>query len=153
MSKTGFKKIQSSITKNLQGMMSRERLLQGYLNRVVYAQYQKAQRKRWMTEGASEGERWTPLNEAYARWKRVRYASELGGGTKMLIRTNRLQLSVIGGSAEHRKVVGTKRLIISTTVPYAIYVDEKRTFTGLGEATSAEISKGIVRYLATGKGA
>lgn len=115
-----LKKVQDGIQRNLKGLVQRERALRAYLNTTVYRQYQNAQLKRWMTEGASEGRQWAPLSRKYAVYKRLRYGggprftwvggsgegrpwvragnwpTYPGAGTKMLIATGRLVSGVIG---------------------------------------------------------
>ena len=78
MAVKNIKWVETGIQKNLTSMLDRGKETRAYLNRVVYPQYQKAQQKRWMTEGASEGQKWKPINPDYAEYKLRRY----GGGTK-----------------------------------------------------------------------
>lgn len=77
-------------------MIKRGRSPESFLSHVAYPMYISRQSKRWMTEGASEGTQWTPLNEKYAEWKRINMAGFPGHGMKMLIATGRLAESVIG---------------------------------------------------------
>jgi hypothetical protein len=100
-----------------------------FLNRVVYPEYQRAQQKRWMSEGESQGSRWHPLNEEYRWLKEYTMADMPGGGTKMMIATGRLIESVTGlsvganpsGIKDHRKAVSINTLVVGTSVEYAEY--------------------------------
>lgn len=98
---------------------------QAFLNRIVYPMYQNIQRERWMTEGFGK---WPKLNTRYARYKRVKFASFPGQGTKMMIATNRLQKSVVGPGDGHRKIATDKKLIVGTTVEYAEHANKARPF-------------------------
>ena len=128
--------ISDGVQKRLKGLIDREKAMQGFLNRDVVEAYRNIQRKRWVTENASEaGEsgRWTALNADYARAKLKRFAGYEGGGKRMLIATGKLYKSVIGPGAGFRKVATNKSLTISTSVEYAQHVDEARSFTTYGK--------------------
>ena len=62
----------------LKGMESKAKNLRPWINRWLYPYMMNVQRKRFMTEGVSEGNRWSALNPKYAAWKMRRY----GGGIK-----------------------------------------------------------------------
>lgn len=142
--------VSNGILKSLEGVKEREKALQGYLNRNVVEQYRNAQRTRWMTENASEGQKWTRLNADYAKRKKKVYATYPGAGSKMLIATNRLFKSVIGPGEGFRKVTTPRSLTISTTVEYAPFVSEARDFTHFGKKTMSEIKRGVMRFVAKG---
>lgn len=131
--------------------MDRANSIESYLNRVVVDQYQIVQRKRWMTENASEGQRWEALNPIYAASKLTRFKSYEGGGTKMLIATGKLFKSVIGPGAGFRKVTTPRSLTISTTNEYAEYVDEVRPFTRYSRETIKKINQGVFDYITRNK--
>lgn len=124
-----LKKLSNGIEKNLQAKLQRANSLQSFLNRNVYAMYQNFQRTRWMTEGSSEGQQWAPLSPTYAKYKLKRYSEYPGGGSKMLIATQKLFNSVVGPGQGQRKVVTNRQLTIYTNTDYANFVDEKRNFT------------------------
>lgn len=96
------------VVKNLDAMISRGKDNRAFFARVAYPMYQAAQMKRWITEGQSEGQKWKPLNEKYAAWKRVNLAGFPGNGEKMLIAKGRLVESVIG-----RKLAGNPESILT----------------------------------------
>lgn len=136
------------ITRQLQGYINRANALEGYLNRVVVEQYRNIQRSRWMTENASEGDRWEALNPSYAARKRKAYARYEGSGTKMLIATGKLFKAVIGPGAGFRKITTPRSLTISVSgVDYAEYVDEARTFTTYSDKSVREIREGVARFV------
>jgi hypothetical protein len=136
--------------KVLGDMLKRERAMQSYFNRNLLEQYRNIQRKRWMTQGESEGSPWRALNPDYAARKKRVYASYPGGGTKMLIATNRLITGVVGPGGDFRKVTTPRSITLSTVTPYAKYVDEDRTFTKFGAKSLQEIYKGIGDFLFKG---
>lgn len=142
--------IAKGIENQLDKMVKNANLLPGYLDRVVYRQYQKAQRKRWETENSdnfSAGGHWEALDPGYAAYKRKKFASYRGGGEKILIATGRLFEGVIGPSQDHEKLVTERQIIISTSVPYAHYVDEDRTFTKFSPMFYSDVYQGLKEYL------
>lgn len=147
----------NGIEKRLDGMVSRAKNARGYLDRVVYQQYQDAQFMRWQTANASEGSTWKPLTHAYEKYKLKKFSAFPGGGRVLMVATSNLSKSVIGprggGSMPfgHRKVVTESSLIVGTTVPYAGFADALRPFTKYSPATMRKIQKGLIAYLKGGK--
>lgn len=147
-----YKQLENNIEKDLLQMVRRSHNFRALFNRVIYPMFQKAQMARWSTENQSEGGRWEPLNPKYKELKLEKYKeSPPYNGTKMLIATNRLIDSVIGPSADHRKIVEPKRLIIATAVPYAKYVNAKRNFTDFGRITENRILNVVRLYIMKNK--
>lgn len=144
------KTIYNGAQKVMRDMLTRERALQSYLNRNVVEQYRNIQRKRWMTQGDSEGSPWRDLDPVYAARKKRIYSGYPGGGTKMLIATNRLITGVIGPGGDFRKVTTPRSITIGTVTPYAKYVDEDRTFTRFSTNSLREIYTGIGQFLFKG---
>jgi hypothetical protein len=143
--------VSDGITKMLKGMRQRERALQSFLNKNVLEQYRNIQRKRWMSENLSEsGIKWTRLNAAYARRKRKQYAAYEGGGTKMLIATGKLYKSVIGPGDGFRKITTPRTLYLATTVDYARFVDEARSFTEYSPESVREIRLSVAKFVFKG---
>lgn len=142
------------ITEFLKGVTMRAGSLQSFLNKNVVKQYQNIQRKRWMTENKSETgqgdsaiHEWQPLTVEYAKAKKRRFASYAGKGEKLLIATGKLQKSVIGPGDGFRKIATPRSLIISTSVEYAPYVDEARSFSSYGRKSVAEINRMIKDFV------
>lgn len=135
------------ITEFLKGVTMRAGSLQSFLNKNVVKQYQNIQRKRWMTENNSETGQWQPLTVEYAKAKKRRFASYAGKGEKLLIATGKLQKSVIGPGDGFRKIATPRSLIISTSVEYAPYVDEARSFSSYGRESVAEINRMIKDFV------
>ena len=134
------------------GMLDRAKVPRGYLNRVAYPVIIKAQQMRWMTEGASEGDGWAPLNPSYAKYKLRKYVDFPGGGRHMLVATNRLADGMMGKNmADHYKLVTDTSVEVGTTIPYAKYVDEKRNITDLSPETISELADGLRDYIVAGK--
>ena len=142
-------KVEDGISKWAEKVLNRSSTagIRAWLNRVAYPKLLQVQLKRWQTEGSSEGETWAALNPDYARSKLKRFAGFPGGGRKMLIATGRLVQSMTGQSGEGRKIVTENKLELVTTVPYAVYVDEKRDITGLSEETVDELVDELISYL------
>lgn len=145
-----IKSIARGVEDQLQAIVRRANLIPGYLNRVVYREYQKGQRKRWETQNSGEdfaGGTWPALDPAYAAWKKKKFSGYPGSGTKMLIRTKRLFDSVVGPSGEHEKIVEQRAIRINSKVPYAHFVDAKRTFTQWSPRFYSRINKDLQDYL------
>lgn len=142
--------VSDGINKILRGMRQREKALMGYFNRNVLEQYRNQQRKRWMTENASEGQTWAALSPLYASRKRRQFAGYPGKGTKKLVATNRLFESVIGPGKDFRKVVTARGLYIATVTPYAKYVDEDRSFTTWSKKSEQELKLSVARFIFKG---
>ncbi len=144
-------KIAGGVTEGLEGMIKRANLIPAYLDRVVYREYQKAQRTRWMTENNHDdftGGQWAPLDPAYKAWKKKRYADSPGGGSKTLIRTGRLYSAVIGPSTDHRKIVTNDSLTVSHSVEYGRFVTATRPFDTWSDKFYRRIYSGLVDYVA-----
>jgi hypothetical protein len=152
---TDFTVLSNGITQKLNGMVNRVNGIQAYLNRVVYAQYQKAQIARWQSENKTEGEIWERLDSKYASYKLKACAKYPYSGTKMLIFKGTLFQSVVGkgggGSKYHRKVTDKRSITIGTALPYATYVNKARPFWEFGEKTIDEIKQGIMDFVARNK--
>lgn len=139
------------IRKTLSRMVGRAQLVEGWLNRVAYPMIIEAQRMRWASEGASEGDSWKPLNPRYESQKLKRFRDYPGSGRKMLIATSRLVDSVTGDSTkEHYKLVSDRSLEVGSTVPYAKFVDDERNFTELSDQTTQTIADKLSDYIRNG---
>ena len=138
-----LKRLQTGVQDRLQGLMDRASGSQGFMLRVIYPRYQKAQLKRWMTEGPG----WPPLTARYAAQKRVRFAAYPGSGRKMLIATDRLRQSVVGPHRDFRMHTTRTSMVISTAVPYAGWVDERRDFTTFDRATVQQWRDDLMEYV------
>jgi len=148
---TGIQIKADGIGKKLDTMISRAKNARAYLNRIAYPMYQEAQLERWKTENVSEGAPWKRLSPRYLAQKKIRFASEPYSGRKMLVATGRLLKSVVGSERRyHRKIVTDKKLIISTTVPYAAEVAEVRPFMVFGNNTKKKILEGFRKYVVYG---
>lgn len=144
---SGISSIVSGIQSRLEAMINQVNLVPGYLSRVVYRQYQNAQRMRWASENATmdaEGGIWDRLDPEYAKYKERKWP---GTGDKILVRTQKLLDSVIGPSSDHVMVVDSSSIRISTLVPYASFVDERRTFSQFSPIFYQEVYSGLKDYL------
>lgn len=151
MAESGIKALNNTITEALEAMVSRASFTSGFLTRVVYPDYQNAQRTRWINENSGEdfaGGAWPALNVKYAEQKKKRFADYEGSGSKMLIATNRLQKSVIGPGEDHQRVIDATSIRINTRVPYAVYVDSVRSFSGWSPIFYSKIYKKYSDYIA-----
>jgi hypothetical protein len=163
--KLNFEKLESKITKRLDTMVANAGNAQGYLARVVYPQFQQAQINQFRSAGdgsrdvvTSEGHDWVALTESYRYakyWRNVERQSKRGRGKPysytqagFLIATGTLFQSVVGTSSEfHRRIVTPSSIQITTTLPYAKHVAEKRPFMQLGTDTMTMIKRGLRDYL------
>lgn len=141
------------ITEKINAMVKRANTLPQFFQRNLKRRYLDAQKKRWMSENETaevDGGKWKELEPTYAAKKLTRFKGYPGGGRKMLIATNRLVDSILARSTEYREVTGDKSWIVSTTVPYAGYVDEKRTITEFSKDFYHGINKDLVTYVKEG---
>ena len=144
-------KVLSGIEDQMKKMLDRSNRMQAYLDRIVYRQYQNAQRERWITENASEGTPWAALNKRYKEYKKKAFASYPGGGSKMLIATGELFKSVIGPGGSHRKTATDKQLAIYWTTPYAVAVGDIRPFNVFSQKTMNGIYSGLAKFIIEGE--
>lgn len=128
-------KMEGKILKRMDAMIEKGKSPRAFLERVVYPSYLRAQMKRWMSEGRSDGvgsmPAWAPLSTVYKKAKLKRWAAAPGAGTKMLIAGGKLYQAVLDEGPGHRKIVSEKSLIVGidpAEVPYAKYVNAKRPF-------------------------
>lgn len=130
--KAGIKALENKILSKLDSMLDQVGKTRAFLERVVYPTYLRAQMKRWMSEGRTDGygslDPWKPLSARYKAWKLTRWASAPGGGTKTLIASGRLYAAVMNKGPGHRKLVSDRSIIIGVDVPYAKYVNADRPF-------------------------
>lgn len=127
--KLRLRQLESTVVARMEAILDRAIQPQGFINRVIYPMYQKAQIERWQTENESEGKRWKPLNPDYREAKKRIYREYPYAGTRMLIATGTLFKSVVGTMASfHRKIVTMDGLVVMTTVPYAQDVADARPF-------------------------
>lgn len=149
---TGVKRSATGATKKLHEMVDRAGDARAFLNRVIYPMYQNMQRERWMTENVSETGKWPALNSRYASYKLRKFGSFPGGGRKMMIATNKLFNSVVGGDGGsapqgHNKIVTKSELKIFTTVTYAAHANDIRPFAKFSRGSIREIQAAIGKYL------
>ena len=139
--------LRNDITRNLISKIEKMDNIDGFLNRVVYPEYQRLQILRFETSNTSEGNRWNRLKPSYATRKRRMYADQPYGGRVIGIATGTLLKSVVGPGSGHRKIVRNGTLTVSTSVAYAGYFDEIRSITFFNRTTTKGIRDNIVRYL------
>lgn len=137
----------NGIVLNLNKKLERINSMQGFLNKNVYQMYQNAQRTRWMTENSSETGRWKRLEPRYEQYKRTKFASYDGQGTKMLIATGALFKAVVGPGNGQRKVATNKSLYISVSTPYSGYVDEVRSMSTWSQKTIHDWHTAISNFI------
>jgi hypothetical protein len=135
--------------------LSIEKQIDGFLSREIYPYLfvgdTSKQAQRWMSQGASEGRMWRPLNSSYAKEKLKRFAKYPGGGTKLLIATGRLFGAMTGrpeSSGDLNKMVQNGTLYVRIGVPYAKFVHNKRDIITFSGETYAEMRGMLKRYLA-----
>lgn len=150
------------ISEHLKKMADRAMLVDGWLNRVAYPSLLNVQRRRWQTEGQSEGVKWAPISSLeYKKRKLKKFADYPGAGRKLLIATARLGYSMTqdkylrseaARADDHYKIVSGSKLEMGTFVPYARYQEEQgRDITTLSEATKDGLSESLAEYIQSGK--
>lgn len=115
-------KTESEIQHRLAGLLNRSRSIRSFLNRNVVEQYRNVQKKRWMTENASEGSKWKELSPGYLLRKRQDFKKSSHGGDQILYASGDLYKSVIGPGKGFRKITTERKLIIGldpSVIPYA----------------------------------
>lgn len=143
-----------TINSQLEGMLTRVKGMQAYLNRVVFKQYQVAQLERWKSAGTgqnavhtSEGDFWDALQPAYYKRKRKLYSEYAYAGNQFLVASGKLLQKVINPD----KIVTPKSITMRVPISYAPYVAEKRPFMTFGEKTTGIIMDGIRDFMLWGK--
>lgn len=143
-----MKELSGGLGDQIKKYLDRARLVDGYINRVIYPTYQRRQRKRYQTEGASEGVKWPALNAQYAAYKLKKFSSYPGGGRKMMIATGRMKDSVIGPGADHRKIGPSRgRLEVYWTTPYAVYTEDVRPVNVWDKKQDQDMYRGAAEYI------
>ena len=139
---------------NIDRMLESANGVRGYINRVVYAQYQKAQIERFKSGGdgsksvvTSEGDKWDALDKKYLKRKRVKHAKDDYSGNQMLVATGRLLRETVLA----RKRTLKYGLEVYVITPYAKYVNESRPFMTFSSRTRRSILDGMRRYMRYGK--
>jgi len=144
-----------NISKDLKAKISRANTVSSYLDRVFARQFAKAQIERWETQNASETGQWQALNTKYATYKKKKFASFPGGGSKMMIATGKLQgAATLRDSAGYLKLTTNKSISISINtgyIPYAIYPGTMRPFMEFSDETERKWSDAITDFIGLGK--
>jgi len=163
-----FEKERDEITLRLMGTLNRVRSLRPFLNKNVVEQFRNVQKKRWLTENTSEGQKWQELSPFYAARKRKDYAKSNHGGNQILYASGDLFKAVIGPGKGFKKLVTDRKLILgidSSIIPYGQIHDEggrikaaranisipKRPFTLYSKATMREFYDMIFEYVVKNK--
>lgn len=149
--KISLKQADAVIERNLAGWIDRARSTEDYIRRVVLEQYRAIQRARWMSENATEGTKWDNLSSDYAKRKKSLYRAYPGAGSRMMIATGRLYKSVIGPGEGFREVITPRSITLSSSVEYAKYADESRTFSTYRPETIAKIRQGFKDFVIKNK--
>jgi hypothetical protein len=123
--------------------------LQAIVYPMLFAGDGSAQAQRWMSEGASEGDVWSPLDPAYARRKLRKHAGDPGGGTKLLVATGRLLGANTGRPTESgdlNKVIQGGVLYVRLDVPYAKFVNKRREIKKFSAQTIQNVRAAVRQY-------
>lgn len=151
MSDSNIKTIKSDVTARLAALLKAAKNKDGFLKGYVYPEYQYVQKQRWMTENATSdvtGGQWDRLNPMYETYKRKKFASYPGSGSRMLIAQYRLLPSVTGESKDSRVLIQNGKLGIFSALPYASFVNEKRPFDTFSESWKKKVSQAWAEYIA-----
>ena len=150
--KSSMEMVEDSALKNLKAMVKRGKNSRSFLQLHAYPVYIKAQMQRWMTEGASQNEKWDALNPAYAAYKLKKFSTAPGGGRKIMIATGKLYQSVIGAGEGHFKMITDNEMIVGTSVPYATYPSARRKIMHFDKGFIKILKKKWIDYIIRGKG-
>lgn len=167
--------VQNQVFDRLKSMVENPNFFSGWAERFAVPIYAQAQMDRWITEGGSQGDTWADLSSPYSQRKLrmfgggVRlsgankgesYPSYFGSGTKKLIASSRMLASVLppafrsGPDATHgeeyRQLTTDKSISFSTTVPYAVFADEQRSFSTWSSEFKQDLARNFARYLTSG---
>ncbi len=161
---SGIKMVKDGINEKLKLMLTRSQSSKATAR--IYSVYQALQTKKFMTQNASEGEVWKPLQSEYADYKKKKYGSWPGGGTKTLIRTGTLAGAVIGpgapfeGTDHHTAMFSTGSMTIRVNqsgvnaegkpFTYPQYVAEKRPFMEFSQASLDKMKDALKKYMIGG---
>lgn len=148
----GISFVSNGVDKLIKKLTDRSNKIDAGLARDVTTMFSNAQRKRWMTEGGSEGKTWDRLNPTYEKYKRTRYAGFPGGGRKLLIATGQLVAASTGVDTKYfARLIDKNRITFVIKVPYAKYVNEHRDFIKFSPATRKKIVKRLAEWYFHGK--
>jgi hypothetical protein len=141
-------------------LLSINGLLRGYLQNEIYPAVQGQYFEMFKTEGASENLDWRAIkiSQEWVDKKvdlREKDAQRYPGGDRRGIFTGKLLGAVVGkadssvagakeGAAYHRKIVGSNKLIISTTLPY---YDDQPYPIGLSKETVSDLKGFIKKFI------
>lgn len=148
MAGKGISVVEDKVSGRLNQMINSLGFKRQYLQTRALPKYFKAQRQRFITENATQGTRWEPLNDVYAAYKKKKFADFPGGGRKMMIATGRLMQSLTSAeSPDFRKLVTDSALIVSTAVEYAKYPAETRPIMEFNQAFVDDIKADYKQWL------
>lgn len=146
-----FHLVRNDAQKLFEASLTMPKAIQSWMARKGYPMYQRAQEKRWITGGASEGDSWKALKSSYVTWKNKMLAKDPArypGGARILVLTGDLFKSVSGKELTfHRAIFTDKGFSVATTIPYAKYVNEKRHFVGFGTITTEKIKTDLKQFV------
>ena len=153
----GIKKVHDQVSDRLDDLLKKAKASEAFLQRDAYPVYVEAQKKRFITENASETGKWGALNLTYAEWKRKNFSDYVGGGTKIGIRSGRLVSSILGemfgsgksedGTKEHYKYIKGSTMIVGTATPYAKHFDDTRPLMKFRPEFINEIKERYYSYI------
>jgi hypothetical protein len=153
-----LKKKKDGITETLDGMVHRANTMESFFHRVIFKMYQDKQRKRWMSEGSSEGLKWPALKPSYKISKKKRFADYPGSGNKMMIATNSLYMATVekpNKKATNKGITIAVSNVINPesgdgTQDYAKTAAQKRPFMKFSKQSIEDMRKKVLDYIKRG---
>jgi len=136
---------------------ARPEAIRGFFMRIILPLYKNAQRERWMSENASEGEQWMQLtSEAYAKRKKKIAAEKSypGGGTKLMILSGALVGAATGDGPGLYAIASGTQFTIGIDigqVDYAGYASEKRPTMKFSDETIASWTEPLSKFIFGGE--
>lgn len=159
---SGFQKVKDDFSATMNKMLDNTRSAQGGFARI-YALYQRFQTDRFTSQNSSEGDPWPELSAKYADYKRKKFASFPGSGTKMMIASGTLAGAVIGpgapfsGTDRHRAVFTSTSMQISVDMSgknaagkdfdYAADAAEQRPFMEFSDAHLEQMKEELSQFI------
>lgn len=144
MSAVTLKKVQDTTKSFMARAAQLEGLFQTWATRNALPKYKNKQKRRWITENASETGRWNELSTPWVEHKirmRKKAPDAFPGGQKKLVYTGALFKAVTLQDLTFGRYLATRRqFYVATTLPYAKFANAQRSFSTWSEKTVQEFS-------------
>jgi len=143
-------------------MLSRDREKQAFMQAKILPYLLDRQKRRFATQGASEGPAWAPLKRESYRLRKLRDFSIFPGGGKLILTATSRLAHAAGGEpmfgGDYQKIVAPKGLIVRYGVPYGRFLNDgtgnmvARNFITFSSDTMLAVRKMITDYFTEPRG-